>query len=77
MKEIIYITLYTSLALVLLTFLTNKLYKLKESNKTFKNLAIFIYNYSYLILIGISISFMIFDFSFSIQEMISKYSAII
>jgi hypothetical protein len=61
MKEIIYITLYTSLALIILTFITNKLYKLKESNSFFKNLAIFIYNYSYLILIGISTLFMVFD----------------
>lgn len=61
MREIIYITLYTSVALVVLTFITNKLYKLKESNSFFKNLAIFIYNYSYLILIGISTLFMVFD----------------
>lgn len=60
MREIIFITLYTSFTLVVLTFLANKLYKLKESNNFFKNLALFIYNYSYLILIGISMFFMIF-----------------
>lgn len=60
MKEIFAITLYTALALVILTFLANGLSRLKERNKHIKSLATFCYNYSYLILISISVLFILF-----------------
>ncbi|WP_299155872.1 hypothetical protein [uncultured Christiangramia sp.] len=61
MKDVILFTIYTAIALVIVTFILNILYKLKEKKNWIQNLAKFIYNYSYLVLIAISAGFMIFD----------------
>lgn len=60
MKELVQLLLYTSVAVIILSLISKGLYRLKESNNWFRELAKLIYNYTYLVLIIISIAFIIF-----------------
>jgi hypothetical protein len=60
MRELILLLFYTAVSVVVLTVISNLLYKLKESRSWFKHFAKFVYNYTFLFLIGISVLIIVF-----------------